>query len=66
MNGVPVAENTTVIATNIAAYLCPSDHNPGNSNAIAGGYTARVTCVNYAPNGGTNRQNNGGPVNGVS
>jgi len=66
LNNVAVAENTTVIATNIAGYLCPSDPNPGNSGTIAGGYAARVTCVNYAPNGGTNRRNNGGAVNGVS
>jgi len=40
LNNVAVAENTTVIATNIAGYLCPSDPNPGNSGTIAGGYAA--------------------------
>jgi prepilin-type N-terminal cleavage/methylation domain-containing protein/prepilin-type processing-associated H-X9-DG protein len=61
-----VAENTTVIATTVPGYLCPSDPNPGNTGNIDGGYNARVTCVNYTINGGGNRQNNGGVVNGVA
>ena len=44
----------------IAGYLCPSDANPGNSGNLAGGFSAPVTCVNYAVNGGDNRQNVGG------
>jgi prepilin-type N-terminal cleavage/methylation domain-containing protein/prepilin-type processing-associated H-X9-DG protein len=61
-----VAENTTVIATSVPGYLCPSDPNPGNTGDIDGGYTAQVTTVNYTFNGGTNRQNNGGAVDGVA
>ncbi len=64
--GSAVAANTTVIATSIPGYLCPSDANPGNLGTIAGGYAARVTCINYSINGGDNRQNNGGNVNGVA
>ena len=66
LNGSAVAANTTVISTNIAGYLCPTDPNPGNTGTIAGGFTTHVTCVNYAPNAGNNRQNLGGAVNGIS
>ncbi len=66
LDGSAVAANTTVIATAIPGYLCPSDPDPGNTGPIAGGYTVNVTCVNYAVNGGTNRQNSGGIVNGVA
>ncbi len=66
LNGVAVADNTTVISTSIAGYLCPSDANPGNNGTLVGGFGTPVTCVNYAPNAGTNRQNNGGAVNGIS
>ena len=66
LNGTAVADNTTVISTSIAGYLCPSDSNPGNSGTLAGGFGTPVTCVNYAPNAGTNRQNGGGAVNGIS
>jgi prepilin-type N-terminal cleavage/methylation domain-containing protein len=61
-----VAANTTVIATSVPGYLCPSDPNPGNTGNIDGGYDAQVTTVNYSVNGGGNRQNNGGSVNGVA
>ena len=53
--GTSVAANTTVMATAIQGYLCPSDPNPGSLADLVGGYNARVTCVNYAANGGTNR-----------
>ncbi len=66
LGGAAVAANTTVMSTNIAGYLCPSDANPGNTGNLAGGFTSPVTCVNYAINGGSNRQNNGGVVNGVA
>ncbi len=66
LNGNSVPANTTVMATNIPGYLCPSDSNVGSSQPLAGGYTAQVTCVNYAINGGVNRQNYGGLVNGVA
>ncbi len=61
-----VAANTTVIATAVPGYLCPSDPNPGGGDAIDGGYNAPGGSVNYAANGGTNRQYNGGRVNGVA
>jgi prepilin-type N-terminal cleavage/methylation domain-containing protein/prepilin-type processing-associated H-X9-DG protein len=64
--GAAVAANTTVIATSVPGYLCPSDPNPGNTGNIDGGFDARVTCVNYALNGGTNRYNAGGRVNGAA
>jgi prepilin-type N-terminal cleavage/methylation domain-containing protein/prepilin-type processing-associated H-X9-DG protein len=67
VNGAAVPANTTVIATAIPGYLCPSDPFPGSTEAIAGGFSARVTTVNYAPNGGTNRRSNaGGCVNGIA
>jgi prepilin-type N-terminal cleavage/methylation domain-containing protein/prepilin-type processing-associated H-X9-DG protein len=66
LGGIAVAANTTVISTNIAGYLCPSDPNPGNSGTLAGGFGTPVTCVNYAPNAGNNRRNGGGAVNGIS
>jgi prepilin-type processing-associated H-X9-DG protein len=66
VGGIAVAANTTVIATAIPGYLCPSDGNPGNSGNVVGGYNVRVTCINYAVNGGGNRQHNGGNVNGVA
>jgi prepilin-type N-terminal cleavage/methylation domain-containing protein/prepilin-type processing-associated H-X9-DG protein len=65
-NNSAVAANTTVIATAVPGYLCPSDAYPGNTGNIDGGYNARVTCVNYSINGGTNRQYFGGRVNGVA
>ena len=65
-NGSSVPANTTVMATKIPGYLCPSDANPGSTQNLAVGYTAQVTCVNYAINGGVNRQNYGGTVNGVA
>ena len=66
VNGSSVAANTTVMATNIPGYLCPSDANPGSAQNLAVDYTAQVTCVNYAINGGVNRQNYGGMVTGVA
>jgi prepilin-type processing-associated H-X9-DG protein len=63
--GGAVAANTTVMATAIPGYLCPSDANPGNDGNIVG-FDLRVTCVNYAINGGGNRQYNGGRVDGVA
>ena len=65
-NGNSVPANTTVMSTNIPGYLCPSDANPGTTENLVVGYNARVTCVNYAINGGANRQNYGGTVNGVA
>jgi prepilin-type N-terminal cleavage/methylation domain-containing protein/prepilin-type processing-associated H-X9-DG protein len=66
VNGNSVPANTTVMAINIPGYLCPSDSNPGSTLTLAVDYTAKVTCVNYTLNGGTNRQNFGGSVNGVA
>jgi prepilin-type processing-associated H-X9-DG protein len=66
LDGAAVAANTTVIATAIPGYLCPSDANPGNSGTIAGGFDARIQCINYAVNGGGNRWNSGGRVTGVA
>jgi prepilin-type N-terminal cleavage/methylation domain-containing protein/prepilin-type processing-associated H-X9-DG protein len=64
--GNAVAANTTVIATAIAGYLCPSDSNPGSTGNLAGGYAVPITCVNYAINAGTNRVYSGGATNGVA
>jgi prepilin-type N-terminal cleavage/methylation domain-containing protein/prepilin-type processing-associated H-X9-DG protein len=66
INGSSVPANTTVMSTNIPGYLCPSDGNPGSTENLAVGYSTPVACINYAVNAGTNRQNNGGTVNGVA
>ncbi len=66
VNGSSIPANTTVMSTLIPGYLCPSDPNPGSTENLAVGFNARVTTVNYAVNGGTNRQNGGGVVNGVA
>jgi prepilin-type N-terminal cleavage/methylation domain-containing protein/prepilin-type processing-associated H-X9-DG protein len=66
VSGSSIPANTTVMATLIPGYLCPSDPNPGTTENLAVGFDAKVTTVNYAVNGGTNRQNNGGIVNGVT
>ena len=60
MNGNSIPANTTVMSTLVPGYLCPSDGNPGSTKSLAVGYSAQVTCVNYAINGGVNRQNFGG------
>jgi prepilin-type N-terminal cleavage/methylation domain-containing protein/prepilin-type processing-associated H-X9-DG protein len=65
-SGNSVPANTTVMSVMVPGYLCPSDGNPGSSESLAVAYSARVTCVNYAINGGVNRQNNGGVVSGVA
>jgi len=65
-NGSSVPANTTVMSTNIPGYLCPSDANPGSTETLAVGFSARVSCINYAVNAGTNRQNYTGAVNGVA
>jgi prepilin-type N-terminal cleavage/methylation domain-containing protein/prepilin-type processing-associated H-X9-DG protein len=66
LNNSAVSAQTTVMSTNIAGYLCPSDANPGTVGTLAGGYSSQVTNINYAINAGNNRQNVGGPVNGIS
>jgi prepilin-type N-terminal cleavage/methylation domain-containing protein/prepilin-type processing-associated H-X9-DG protein len=66
LNGNAVPANTTVMATSIAGYLCPSDANPGHAGNLAGGFNVPITCINYAINGGANRQNTGGATNGVT
>jgi prepilin-type processing-associated H-X9-DG protein len=66
LGGSSVPANTTVMTTNIAGYLCPSDPNPGNTGKLVGGFSVPVTCINYAINAGTNRQYSGGIVNGVA
>jgi prepilin-type N-terminal cleavage/methylation domain-containing protein/prepilin-type processing-associated H-X9-DG protein len=66
LNGASVPANTTVMATAIPGYLCPSDPNPGSTQDLAGGFSVPVTTVNYAVNGGVNRWNYGGPTNGAA
>ncbi len=66
VNGNSIPANTTVMSVIVPGYLCPSDDNPGSSENLATGFSARVTCVNYAINGGVNRQNSGAVVNGVA
>jgi prepilin-type N-terminal cleavage/methylation domain-containing protein/prepilin-type processing-associated H-X9-DG protein len=65
-NGASVPANTTVMATPIPGYLCPSDPNPGSTQNLAGGFSAPVTTVNYAVNGGVNRWNVGGCTHGTA
>ena len=66
LNGASVPANTTVMATAIPGYLCPSDPNPGSTENLAGGFSVPVTTVNYAVNGGVNRWNNGGRTSGTA
>ncbi len=66
LNGGAVPANTTVMATAIPGYLCPSDPNPGSTQDLAGGFSAQVTTVNYAVNGGVNRWNYGGRTVGTA
>jgi prepilin-type N-terminal cleavage/methylation domain-containing protein/prepilin-type processing-associated H-X9-DG protein len=66
LNGASVPANTTVMATAIPGYLCPSDPNPGSTQALAGGFSVPVTTVNYAVNGGVNRWNFGGRASGTA
>jgi prepilin-type N-terminal cleavage/methylation domain-containing protein/prepilin-type processing-associated H-X9-DG protein len=66
VNGNSVPANTTVMSTLIPGYLCPSDPNPGSLENLAVGFPARVTTVNYAVNGGANRRNYDGAVNGIA
>ena len=66
LNGTSVPANTTVMATAIPGYLCPSDPNPGSTENLAGGFSVQVTAVNYAVNGGVNRWNYGGRTIGTA
>jgi prepilin-type N-terminal cleavage/methylation domain-containing protein len=66
LNGASVPANTTVMATAIPGYLCPSDPNPGSTEDLAGGFSARVATVNYAVNGGVNRWNCAGRTGGTA
>jgi prepilin-type N-terminal cleavage/methylation domain-containing protein/prepilin-type processing-associated H-X9-DG protein len=66
VNSSSIPANTTVMSTAIPGYLCPSDPNPGSTQDLAGGFNAPVTAVNYAVNGGVNRWNCGGSVDGVA
>ncbi len=66
LNGAAVPANTTVMSTPIPGYLCPSDSNPGSTQNLAGGYSAPVTTVNYAVNGGVNRWNTAGRKTGTA
>src|SRR6516162_3698645 len=66
LNGASVPANTTVMATAIPGYLCPSDPNPGSTRDLAGGFSVPVTTVNYAVNGGGNRWNCGWRTNGTA
>jgi prepilin-type N-terminal cleavage/methylation domain-containing protein/prepilin-type processing-associated H-X9-DG protein len=51
----------TVLTLTIAAFLCPSDTNPGSSGTFFVGGTSRaVGASNYACNIGLNRRINGG------
>jgi prepilin-type N-terminal cleavage/methylation domain-containing protein/prepilin-type processing-associated H-X9-DG protein len=62
------AQNATVWATKVNAFICPSDSNIGNGGTdtpISGGPSYPVATGNYAINGGTNRQYVG-RANGVA
>ena len=66
VNGNSIPANTTVMSTAIPGYLCPSDPNPGSNENLAINFDVRVTTVNYAVNGGVNRQYTGGATNGTA
>ncbi len=48
------------MATNIPGYLCPSDANPGSTQNLAVGYTARLRASIMRSMAASNRQNYGG------
>jgi prepilin-type N-terminal cleavage/methylation domain-containing protein/prepilin-type processing-associated H-X9-DG protein len=51
----------TVLVTSVAAFLCPSDNNPGSSGTfIVGGRSQLVAASNYPCNIGLNRRITGG------
>jgi prepilin-type N-terminal cleavage/methylation domain-containing protein/prepilin-type processing-associated H-X9-DG protein len=61
--------NATIITTVMKGYLCPSDTFVGGSDVIAVSSKTNTVLIadsNYPINGGTNRQNNNGVVNGVA
>jgi prepilin-type processing-associated H-X9-DG protein len=65
--GASKVMNGTVTVSVVNAYLCPSDPDVGGTDTIKIGTVKIVVAdTNYPINGGTNRQNNGGYVNGVS
>jgi prepilin-type N-terminal cleavage/methylation domain-containing protein/prepilin-type processing-associated H-X9-DG protein len=66
VNGRSIPANTTVMATAIPGYLCPSDPNPGTSANLVEGFDVPATTVNYAVNGGVNRWNCGGYTKGMA
>ncbi len=61
--------NATVITAVVDTYLCPSDPDVGGDDMVkVGGAGVKIVVAdtNYPINGGTNRQNNNGYVNGVA
>jgi prepilin-type N-terminal cleavage/methylation domain-containing protein/prepilin-type processing-associated H-X9-DG protein len=61
--------NASIFTTTVRTYLCPSDPFVGGSDLIQVGPTSNKVLVadsSYPINGGTNRQNNNGIVNGVA
>jgi prepilin-type processing-associated H-X9-DG protein len=58
----PASTNSTIVATKVASFLCPSDSNIGNNQTITvnGVNIGPVATSNYANNYGTNRNLNGG------
>ncbi len=63
VNSISVPQNTTVMSTAVPGYICPSDSMQGNTGTLVGA-TGPVKNVNYAMNGGVNRQNSGGVTKG--
>ena len=60
------APNITVWTTKLAAFLCPSDANPGNSTIVNNGifYSGPVGVSNYANNMGVEPWSTNGKLNG--
>ena len=66
VSGNSVPANTTVMATAITGYLCPSDANPGSTENLDIGYTVPVTLRELRGQRGDNRPYCGGVVNGMA
>ena len=65
LNGVAGGRrNTTVISTNIAGYLCPSDANPGNTGPWPAASRTPVTLHQLRHQRREQPAELGGPVNG--
>src|SRR4051812_22754696 len=63
--GIQAVYQATAITTQVAAFICPSDPNPGTlATMVINGQTRQVASSNYPMNIGLDRVNNGWNMNG--